>query len=465
MPKTQLAQRGDETYVKAHPRPAQTGHGDGVSTPDVAAILKLQRFAGNDAVAELVASAAPASPTLQRDPAATATAPAPAVAEGDAKDQVADEVTKYAGTWPFMAQKQVLAIQSLEKEAGKPHKPTLQEELLKTLAEAALGGAMQGVGELLKGKIEEKIAEAFVESARDAATGRFRGAGGKFITDAAGVAAAKVAAEKTGAFVGEAVKETFAETAITLIKGKVAEQLDEGKAPMDAFFEGQANALVDSGREGFNQAVDKGRQVKSQPPIIGLAVARGLNKAMNAIYEAAEHKQKDETLKEWFVYQAQVDRGVYKDEKGTPKGTDMSAAADGFGILDSPGVLYVKIWPRGDDAQIDSASIKGTTRNFVSLIENKPINQLGIPMIITGKVIGGDDWTVRCNEKGVIWVPDGGGFGRSWLIRLGGGRLTMGANGNFYAGGEEEMQRGARRLVQDVIGSMTLKGQLTPDKA
>ncbi|HVH31559.1 MAG TPA: hypothetical protein VNA31_07860, partial [bacterium] len=143
-------------------------------------------------------------------------------------------------------------------------------------------------------------------------------------------------------------------------------------------------------------------------------------------------------------------------------GTDLSDPSDGFGILNSPGVLYLHVRP--STAEIKKASIKGTTAHMIALIESKTLTDLKIPVIITSTMMTGDDVTIRVNENGVLWVvPEGGGAGRQWLIGRGGGTLMMGQYGNWYEGGDAEVIKGARRFFEDV-GSQTLKGLLEADQ-
>jgi hypothetical protein len=422
-------------------------------------ILELQRLAGNAAVTYLITATAPREQnSVQRDGAATA--PAHTV-DGGAKAQEKElkiQLEQYKNTWPFLAMKQKDAVTEIKEEARKPHKPSLQEQLLKTAAEAALGGVFQGLGELLKDKISEKITEAFIESAREAATGRFRGAGGKFLTEAAGIEAAKAMAKKTALFVGEAVKDAFAISAEGLLTG-ILEHLTEKSSPLDAFFGAQAQALNDAGLDGQKEAIRKSADVEELPLDVAVKTATGLNNSMTAIYAEAEKRQKEQTLREWFIYEAQVDRN---SPKRTVDGTDLSSSSDGWGIFSSPGVLYLHARP--STGEVKKAYIKGTTAHIIGLIENKPIKDLKLPIIITSTMMDGDDVTIRVNEKGVMWiVPEGGGAGRQWLIREGGGRLMIGQYGTWAEGGDAEVEKGARRFIDDV-GSQTLKGLLEADQ-
>jgi len=397
---------------------------------------------------------------VQRQPAPSAPQPEPGLEQEKKK---ADSIyNKAVNAWSFLAQRQVLAIRSLYTEAQKPSKPSLAEQLLGALAEAALAGALGGIGGLLAGAIERKVTEIFVARALEAGAGRFRDAAGRFITNEAGIKLAAEASKRTAKFVSESAKDAMKEGVKSLAKPKIHALLSDGKEPIDAFFEGQMNTVVDAGKLGFDDAENKRADVLNDwNPIQAAQVEY---EAMNDIYDAAAATQKDETLKNWLIYKAQIDAGVV--EQGVAAGTTNLAGEtwpDWYGSYQA-GVLYVVVTR---DLTIRKAHLKGSTANFVALLQDKPINKMGIPVIMDFDFPGIPDFYVNVNEKEFLWlVPRGGGAGNTFLRMHGGAHEVMGEEyGQVYTGWEGgDPITGGWNLWNNIIGPQKIKGILEPDK-
>jgi Domain of unknown function (DUF4157) len=369
---------------------------------------------------------------------------------------------KVVSAWSFLAQQQVLAIDSIYTEAKKPSKPSLEEQLLGALAEAALAGALGGIGGLLAGAIERKVTEIFIDRALKAGAGRFRDAAGRFITNEAGRKLAADASRKTAKFVSEFAKDAMKAGVNSLAKPKIHAALSEGKEPIDAFFEGQKRTAVDAGKLGSDAAEDKRTDVLNDPNPSQTAQVE--LEAMNDIFDAAEATQKDETLKKWLIYQAQVDVGVVG--QGTGAGTTKLAGETKPGFFGSydAGVLYVVVQGLG----IKKAHLKGSTANFVALLQDQAINKMGIPVIMAFDIPGKDYFYVNVNEQGFLWlVPPDGGEGNIFLRSYGGAQEGMGEDefGNVtisWEGGDPVA--GGRNLWDNIVGPQKIKGILEPDK-
>jgi hypothetical protein len=373
---------------------------------------------------------------------------------------------KVVASWGFLAQRQVLAVRSIYTEAQKPSKPSLLEEVLITLAEAALSGALGGFGGLIVMAVEKQVAKMFVSSALKAGAGRFRDAAGRFVTTEVGIKTAELASKKTATFVSEFAKYAMKDGIESLAKPKIKEALSEGKEPIDAFFEGQMNALVDAGKKGSDAAEDKRRDVMADPNPI--QTAQGMYDGMNQIYDAAEEAQKSETLRNWLIYQSRVDTGVV--EKGTTGEGTTNLAGEAWPSrwpwsTYIPGTLYVVI---DRNLNVKKAHLKGSTAHMVALLEKTPINKLGIPVILDFDWPGVKDFYINVNERGFLWlVPRNGGAGNTFLRIQGGAHEVTGYDPmqGTYTGwiGGDPIQ-GAFSLWFGGVGSQTVEGKLPADK-
>lgn len=370
---------------------------------------------------------------------------------------------KVTGAWSFLAQLQVQAIDSVYTEAKKPSKPSLSEQLLGALAEAALAAALGGIGGLIAGAIEKKVTEIFINRALKAGAGRFRDAAGRFITNEAGIKLAADASKRTAKFAAEAAKDAMKTGVGVLVKPKIHAALAEGKEPIDAFFEGQKRTAVLLGKLGHDDAEDKRALVLSDPNPSQTAQAE--LEAMNEIFDAAEATQKDETLKNWLIYQARLDASVVGPGRTGEGTTNLSGEKwpGTFGSYDA-GVLYVTV----RDLRIKKAHLKGSTANFVALLEDKPVNKMGIPVIMEFDLPGVSYFYVNVNEQGFLWlVPSDGGQGNIFLRMYGGATQGMRADESGYGvttwdGGDP--YEGGRYLWDHIVGPQKVKGILEADK-
>lgn len=407
-----------------------------------------------------------ASPGGQNPAPDTNAGPDPGLAEE--KEQAASIYNKVVNGWTFLAQKQVLAIDSIYTEAKKPSEPSLLEDLLITLCEAALAGALGGIGGLLVIAIEKKITEIFVsralKAAADSAARRFRDASGKFITTEAGKKLAADSSKTTAKFVSEFAKDSMKESVKSLAKPKIKALLSAGKEAVDGFFEGQKNTAVDAGKKGSDSAEDKRGTVLSNPNPV--QTAQAMYEAMNETYDGAELKQKEETLKNWLIYQARLDAEVV-GEGVTGAGTTNLGGETWPGFFGSyvPGALYVSVNRAFD---IKKAWLKGSTAHIVALLEDKTIKQMGIPVVIELDFPGIENFYINVNEEGFLWLaPRDGGAGKTILRMAGGAREVQGYDsirGSYseWVGGDPI--QGGFNIWNNRIGPQKVKGILTADK-
>ena len=166
------------------------------------------------------------------------------------------------------------------------------------------------------------------------------------------------------------------------------------------------------------------------------------------------------------AYQAQTEVGVVAE--GFPQaGTTYLGGQDWPGVFQSynKGILYVEV---NREWEIRKAVLKGSTAHFVALLEDKPINAMGIPVIVELNFPGWHNFYINVNEAGKIWLePPGGGVADEYLRSFGGGQESQGPGGvhgvrTSYRGGDPLL--GARYLWRGPIGSQLVKGILEPDK-
>jgi hypothetical protein len=392
--------------------------------------------------------------------------PAQPVADAGRDDEraKADSIyNKVVNAWSSLAQKQVRAIGSLYTEAQKPQKPTLAQELLISLAEAALAGALGGIGGLVAMAIEKKIASVFVS--RALANRPFRDSLGRFITKEAGVKAATESSKNTAKFVSEFAKDAMKDGVKSLARPRIRAVLSSaGKSSVDAFFEGQMEAAGDAGKLGSDAAEDRRQDVLGGDNPVH--TAQIMFEAMNDIYVDAALVQKDETLKHWLIYMASAELGTVPEGGQAAGSTNLAKRTEPW-LLGSytPGVLYVFV---NRDLRVRRAVLGNSTAHYVALLEDQPIKQLKVPVVVQLDFPGIDDFYINVNEKGALWLePSGGGAGNALLRRHGGAQLSMVADArgygvNVWIGGDPF--DGARYLWNNVIGVQKLRSLLEPTK-
>jgi hypothetical protein len=403
-------------------------------------VLQLQRRAGNQAVASLLGATGLA---VQRDSGAPEGA---GTDDSDVKSEFDAEYNKYAGKFTFLAQQQTNAVEAVYTEAKKPSKPSLIEDLLVTLAMASLGGAVSILGQSLERALQPKL-RSELESAY---LQKYWGSDSrdmKRVEEA--IENAKNSSILQAQIVAKAANDAFKDGAKSFVQPRVKKLLAEGATPVDAFFQGQKNAVVDLAAAKFDAAED-GRpklwRLHHLNPRLPYAVAVALRLAADEVFAEAQPVQERQTLDQWLAYTAQAYQGKWEGKKSPEKGgTDLSSELYWEGT--APGVLHVMAHiedvsptyvapPDPDDTTATKrpgrAAINGKTyaafadRGFMFGLTDKmigildgPIFNLGIPVVYSmssrdaldgvGRPDGGLDFrqakssfSIGVNENGAV---------------------------------------------------------------
>src|SRR5262249_27298751 len=143
-----------------------------------------------------------------------------------------------AGTWSFIAQKQVEAIHAIQKEVEKPKKPTIADAILEALITGALQAATGGIAGFMAGRINMAVEAAVAKQIAASAT--------KAVEDAV----AKEAAENARKALIKGISTSIVDAAKDGMKGPMRQIVQErlkkliqgGTDHADAFFQAQASA-------------------------------------------------------------------------------------------------------------------------------------------------------------------------------------------------------------------------------
>lgn len=255
--------------------------------------------------------------------------------------------------YPFIAQKQVLAVNSIYTEAKKPTKPDLVEDLLISLALGALGGAVGVIGTTVARTVEGRVAQSLTSGlVREGA-----GDGARWLNkltpnivtriSESEAKAIEETAKRTAKVIGELGKDTVKDSLKAFVGPKLRDLLHGGKAPVDAFFEAQQSAAIDAAKAG-SDALERQRTTLAATPAAHL-VATTLADAHDGTFGLAEPLQKELTMRAWMSYQVQSRLGVLEDRRGPQDEpvTDLRRVPGTAGSVvraETPGLLTLDIY-------------------------------------------------------------------------------------------------------------------------
>ena len=380
----------------------------------------------------------PTRPVVQRDPAP------PTSAEFTA------EYNKYAGGYAFLAQRQVLAIDSVYTEAKKPEKPDLAEDLLVALATAALGSVISLIGSSIGAAVERKIAARLATPS---------------MSENQVLKASAERAQEGAKILGRAVNDAFKDGAKSLTSPRVRELLESGKTPIDAFYEGQKDSVVLAAKAAHDKAEEfrsTAEALGALSPVLPTIVARSLAEGLQEEFAHAYQTQQRVTLVHWLSYQGQqrINRGKQSIGPDGSPGTilhNMVERGDLQHRIDRvPGVLFVDayagpitdaewtVWPiRGH--------LAGLTEAMISTLSG-PIGSLRLPVIYRVSSLYREGGRGRSDLPQSMW-PGPYAF-----------NIGVNENGEMWESSRYKWQRlavekiGGVRKIVDLLNLFSLKG-------
>jgi hypothetical protein len=288
-------------------------------------------------------------------------------------EDVLDHVSqKYL--WIF--KKQAGQVEDLRGLSEKSDPPSLSEQLLKGLGEAALSMAIGGIGGIV------------------------------------GVAVKSALKADMGENVASVLADMMKDSAKSLSKSAYNVAFSTHKAsgdPRNMFFSAQRDALLALAEEQQQRfdLVGKFELRRAKDP---LGQAEALFQTMNKKSEEAMQVQRTITFDQWCVYMAQRQLGVH-DEGKDAAGNELASGAD----MGNKPISYGKINAKGQgtlDIRIDgtgsgkprivSAKIEGLNSHLRKELTNRAIKDIKVPLVVTGNV--GVERTMRHGLQQKLWI-------------------------------------------------------------
>jgi hypothetical protein len=424
---------------------------------------------------------------------------------------------KAVNAWGYLAQKQVLAIDSVYTEAKKPVEPSLAEELMISLVIGALASVGITVGATIARRLEKDVEAAFLRrltfDTRLGGTGRWvltLGNNRRTMISKAAAETMQHNAEHYAEMIGEATTEFFKEGIVEFSGDKIKKLLESKKLPVDAFFEGAKETVIDAGKKASDKAEDEraGTLKNSDDP---LASAEGLVKTMDGLYGEAMEAQKDLTQKSWLLYQARSRlqttvgnkaSGVYggkyglqdpdaaiedakKPSPGPEPITDLGRLPIHASMLpEIPGVIIVDLYTspgKSPGFQIIRGILPGLSEAMLESLEKKTVMETRLPLVIRliashfdGKgyySVGGsftadeDQYTVRVTEDGNVFPYTVLPSQQKNLAAFVGATPTK--KGGLFSLEEydfKDVQRGADAIALAILGTQVSDLKIKADK-
>jgi len=293
-------------------------------------------------------------------------------------DSTYNELT---GTFTFLGTQQHDAIDSIYTEAKKPTPPSLAVEILTTLATVALGVPIS----VLAQRVEQAALSRLLPLIADPLMHE----------NEALKRSAQLAVDRVRMY-AKAAGDALKDGAKNLTGPYVRKNIQDGKLPIDAFFEGLKKSANDTAHRGF-RAAEKNREplrdLADVHPRLPMYIAKTLLDAQTETFNTAYDIQREETLARWLDYQAQSEVGGIT-VRPTPTG-DVISITD-LGSLtrrqirntDTPGLIYVDAyigiagWPPTPGGLFAREGyIPGLSAAMLKLIEGKFIKDIGLPII------------------------------------------------------------------------------------
>jgi|GEM_PF-1615476 len=405
-------------------------------------------------------------------------------------------MSKAAGAWSFIADKQKLAINAIRREIEKPKKPTVADAVIEALIIGSLQAATGGIAGFVAGRITASVTEAV----------------------------AKEAAKETSKAMLQAMTTSIVDSAKDGIKGtirqivqpKVLKLIQGGTDHADAFFEAQEDAAIDAGKAGEEAVFDQQKTLAatvSTDKKAPLAGAEALFRAASSAYAQAVEVQKDITLKAWYSYKAQLTFGTsaaggtdiskvntarYESTEGEkPTGFLTIRVVRKSGWNDFSISLMDKPDPSAWVLKNQSVYLPDSTKAMATRVENKPVGESAsatppaagaatgprapkIPIMVFLQTDSGmyrpqailrnevgetraDDVMSSSPAKDSDWFQDT----TCWLAAKGGDKIIT--ESHFFgdkhrpSGGDAAVMKGVNALMAEVA-NLSIKDYIVPDR-
>jgi hypothetical protein len=368
-----------------------------------------------------------------------------------------------------------------DASAKDPPEPHVLRDLLLGLAGFALATVTDGIGAAIISKFVSGTGKHMAQKAALSVTGA--------LTDRGVEDAERFLSEE---MVQEGIKDMMKgrvdaakEVLVDKVKGgqEAKQEGGQGTDALITFFRAQQHALIDQDLvrdETFKAGLAQHKAEFSKNP---QAAHAGLEALKAAIAETAQDpaligKQHTASLQQWLVYLSRSHVGTkgQKDAQGKEVvGTDLAPAMDAdareertvhnvneahvtagnlLGAIEeeketmTDGILQLDLGFLGDDEGlvIERAALEGTSDRVRGFLSGKPVKEMGIPIVATGKVYGQVEVSIGKNEVGTV-DEHAGGVGREWMLS------RVGKKGQE---GEAPLHEAATEIMDVELGRLTV---------
>ena len=351
------------------------------------------------------------------------------------------------GTWAFISQKQEAAIRGVYTEAQKTKPPNILDDLLISLAVASLGFGIGAIAGTLASAVEKRLDAAFIKQYAADAEKQLQqliqeNEGWVLDEEIRKQLAEQLSLRKTAiSAIAKGTGDGFKDGVKSLIGDKVKNLLKEGKKSVDAFFEGQIDAIIEANAKNFWKSEESRTDLFKLSlihPLAPIIAATALRDGMKEHFAEAEAIQKRATIVHWLSYQAQLK--TRSETVQTPDGQEVpttilhnvvkrghylgggSERAEDFN-----GVVLVHAHVEDLDGGrstvfADRGQLAGLSQAMLTPLEDLAIYQLRLPVVflIHYHLRNSHDFRVGVNEVGKWWISTLDKWDRAVVEKIGG---------------------------------------------
>jgi hypothetical protein len=340
---------------------------------------------------------------------------------------------KAANAQEALMDRRSIGAREVLDDLNTPDQPSLADQLLTSLALAALGAASGGVTTALAGKILSSTASQAIQTAvqsglddglKDAAT-----------KIAQSLGAASDSTSRTAFFAGQ-------QEGLVVMKQTSVDKISDQKLA--------AKTRVKAAGQD-KQADEMGKEIKG---------AEEFRKGANQTAETGRSIQYRESLAKWMNAMSRSKLGTDKGSNATELGGAVDAdPLDHFKRQGAGGVIYVQFasHPANKPFKVTGNRLKvaGMTEAVRDRLKGVPIKDLGVPIVATGYIYDGflDGLSVSMGDNEI-------GFGKNE-----GGTVWVKGHSDAMAGlkkaaGKSDAADAARDIIDTDIGMATLDGAI-----
>jgi hypothetical protein len=375
---------------------------------------------------------APALVDNHNDDLAPAAAPTPAAAEPLDFAQLDSAYEKAANAQEALMDRRSIGAREVLDDLNTPDQPSLADQLLTSLALAALGAASGGVTTVLAGKILSTTASQAIQTAVQ--SGLDDGLKDAAVKIAQSLGSASDSTSRTAFFAGQ-------QEGIVVLKQASVDKISDQKLSAKTRVKGAAQD---------KQADAMATEIKG---------AEDFRKGANQTAESGRSIQYRESLAKWMNAISRSKLGTDKGSGATDLGGDVGSRSpdDHFRHAGAGGVIYVQfaMHPANKPFKVTGNRIKvaGMTEAVRDRLKSVAIKDLGIPIVASGYIYDGTLDGLYISNNEIAFGKNEGGT--TWVT---GHDNAM--EGLKKAAGKSTAADAAADVIETDIGTATLDGAI-----